>query len=137
MLLVHERDVGGRELGDDGQQLGGGGDEHVGLDAAERLAQRGVGERVVERVPAARHDHRLALGELGRVVAGDRGGALAAYVDEVGDLEAVGQRVVGRVAAARDAEDADPVALAEAERALACSIPERAVPPIPSALKRT
>ena len=115
MLLVHQRDVGGRELGDDGQQLRRRGDEDVGLDAAERLAQGGVGEAVVEGVPAARHDRGLALGELGRVVAGDRDGTLGAYVDEVGDLEAVGQRVVGRVAAARDAEDADAVALAEAE----------------------
>ncbi len=115
VLLVHERHVGRRELGDDGQQLGGRGDEDVGLDAAERLAHGGVGEAVVEGVPAARHDHRLAVGELGRVAAGDRGRPLTAYVDEVGDLEPVGERVVGRRAAARDAEDPDPVALAEPE----------------------
>ena len=68
------------------------------------------------RVPAARDDHRLALAELGRVVAADRGGSRTAYVDEVGDLEPVGQRVVGVRAAAGDAEDADPVALAEPDQ---------------------
>ena len=115
VLLVHERHVGGCELGDDGQQLGRRGDEDVGLDRAERLTHRGVGQAVVERVPAARHDHGLAAGELVGVPAGDRGGPPMAYVDEVGDLEPVGQRVVGRVAAAPDAEDADPVALAERE----------------------
>ena len=116
VLLVDERDVGGRELGDDGQQLRGRGDHDVGVEAAQGLAQGGIGEAVEQRVPAAGHDHGLALGELGRVAAGDRGGSRTAYVDEVGDLEPVGQRVVGVRAAAGDAEDADPVALAEPDQ---------------------
>ena len=40
VLLVHQRDVSRRELGDHGEQLRCRGDEDVGLDAAERLAQR-------------------------------------------------------------------------------------------------
>ena len=113
VLLVHQRHVGRRELGDDGEQLGGRGDQHVGVEVPEGLAHRGVGEAVVEGVPAAGDDHRLAVGQLVGVPAADRGGPRAAYVDEVGDLEPVDQRVVGRRAAPGDAEDADAVALAE------------------------
>ena len=64
VLLVDEGDVGRGELGDDGEQLGRGRHDDVGVEAAEVLAQGGVGEPAEERVPAARHQGRLALGQL-------------------------------------------------------------------------
>ena len=127
MLLVHEGDVSGCQLGDDRQQLGRRRDDDVGVETAEVLAQGRVGQPAEEGVPAAGDQGRLALrqllGDLGGRLAADRGGSLTAYVDEVGDLQPVGQGVVGVRAAPGDAEDADPVALTEGEQGVGLGDP--------------
>ena len=48
------------------------GDQHVDVEAAQRVLERDVGQRRELLVPARRHQHRLALVEVGLLDVGDQ-----------------------------------------------------------------